>query len=435
MRPMDGDQIRRTFLEFFEGKSHLPMPSSSLVPAGDPTLLFTSAGMVQFKPYFMGETTPPSRRLTTSQKCFRTTDIDEVGDHKHLTFFEMLGNFSIGDYFKREAVAMAWELVTQRFGLSPDRLFATIYLDDEEAFRHWHEDIGIPEERIYRYGGKDNWWGPAGKEGPCGPCSEIHYDSGPEHGCGPLVKPDELTALQLNDANAPLPSCHPNCDCERFVELWNLVFMQFYQDLEGNRTPLPAPSIDTGLGLERLAAVLQEKRRPLRDGPLLAHHTESLPAHGQELRAGWRYRLRPPGGGGARPRRLLPHRRRGGAGQRGSGLRSPAYPPAGHPLRAAPGPDRALPDGGLLLRHRPLPGGIPRALHQPGLHHAGRGPGGGAVRGPASIMASSGQRGTFRKFPRSNVTWQGCLATLCHTKLWIESRSSSGGTQQSEVVR
>ena len=255
---MEGDRIRTSFLEFFQDKGHLIMPSSSLVPAGDPTLLFTSAGMVQFKPFFMGEATPPSRRLTTSQKSFRTTDIDEVGDHKHLTFFEMLGNFSIGDYFKKEAVAMAWEMVTQRFGISPDRLYATVYLDDEEAYHHWRDDIGVPDERIYRYGGKDNWWGPAGLEGPCGPCSEIHYDSGPEHGCGPLVTPDELTSAQRNGEE--MPPCHPNCECERFVELWNLVFMQFYQDLEGTRTPLPAPSIDTGMGLERAAAVLQNKR-------------------------------------------------------------------------------------------------------------------------------------------------------------------------------
>ena len=237
---MTGDDIRKAFLDFFESKGHTPMPSASLVPAGDPTLLFTSAGMVPFKPFFMGESTPPSKRLTSSQKSFRTTDIDEVGDHKHLTFFEMLGNFSIGDYFKKDAIAFCWEFVTQHFNLHPDRLYATIYLDDEEAFHHWKDDIGLPEERIYRYGDKDNWWGPAGKEGPCGPCSEIHYDNGAEYACGD-------------------PECHPNHECERFVELWNLVFMQFYQDVEGNRTPLPAPSIDTGMGLERAAAILQGK--------------------------------------------------------------------------------------------------------------------------------------------------------------------------------
>ena len=238
---MDGDLIRRTFLQFFESKGHHPMPSSSLVPAGDPTLLFTSAGMVPFKPFFMGEATPPSVRLTSCQKSFRTTDVDEVGDHKHLTFFEMLGNFSIGDYFKEKAIEWSWEFVTQHFKLPAEQLYVTIYLDDEEAYRHWNEDIGVPTERIYRYGDKDNWWGPAGKEGPCGPCSEIHYDSGIEYGCG-------------------TPECHPNHECERFVELWNLVFMQYYQDTDGNRTPLPAPSIDTGLGLERAAAILQGKR-------------------------------------------------------------------------------------------------------------------------------------------------------------------------------
>ena len=240
---MDGDVIRQTFLEFFQSKGHTLMPSASLVPAGDPTLLFTSAGMVPFKPYFMGEATPPARRLTSCQKSFRTSDVDEVGDHKHLTFFEMLGNFSIGDYFKKDAIAWAWEFVTEHMKLAPERLYITIYLDDEEAFGYWTEDIGVPSERIYRYGDKDNWWGPAGKEGPCGPCSEIHYDGGIERGCG-------------------TPDCHPNHDCERFVELWNLVFMQFYQDTEGNRTPLPAPSIDTGLGLERAAAILQGVHSP-----------------------------------------------------------------------------------------------------------------------------------------------------------------------------
>jgi alanyl-tRNA synthetase len=260
---MDGDQIRTSFIRFFEGKGHLHMPSASLIPAGDPTLLFTSAGMVPFKPFFMGEQTPPSRRLTSYQKSFRTTDIDEVGDHKHLTLFEMLGNFSIGDYFKKDAIAFAWELVTQLFKLPPERLYVTIHLDDDEAFRLWHEGIGVPAERIYRYGDKDNWWGPAGTEGPTGPCSEIHYDHGAEKGCSPLMEPDVLTAQFREErsgaAPKPVPGCHPNCNCERFVELWNLVFMQFYQDPQRNRTPLPAPSVDTGMGLERAAAVLQGK--------------------------------------------------------------------------------------------------------------------------------------------------------------------------------
>ena len=260
---MNGDQIRDSFIKYFESKGHQHMPSASLIPAGDPTLLFTSAGMVPFKPFFMGEQTPPSRRLTSSQKSFRTTDIDEVGDHKHLTFFEMLGNFSIGDYFKEGAVDFAWELVTQHFNLSPDRLFVTIHLDDDEAFDIWRNRIGVPVERIYRYGDKDNWWGPAGTEGPTGPCSEIHYDGGEAKGCSPMVEVNVLTALLREErdgaAPQPVPGCHPNCDCERFVELWNLVFMQFYQDPERNRTPLPAPSVDTGMGLERAAVILQDK--------------------------------------------------------------------------------------------------------------------------------------------------------------------------------
>ena len=262
---MNGDQIRDSFIRFFESKGHQHMPSASLIPAGDPTLLFTSAGMVPFKPFFMGEQTPPSRRLTSSQKSFRTTDIDEVGDHKHLTFFEMLGNFSIGDYFKEGAVGFAWELVTQLFGLSPDRLYVTIHLDDDEAFAIWRDQIGVPEERIYRYGDKDNWWGPAGTEGPTGPCSEIHYDGGVEKGChdGRMVEIDVLTTQLREERDGAAPrevdGCHPNCDCERFVELWNLVFMQYYQDPERNRTPLPAPSVDTGMGLERAAVILQGK--------------------------------------------------------------------------------------------------------------------------------------------------------------------------------
>lgn len=260
---MTGDEVRSSYIRFFEGEGHLHMPSASLIPAGDPTLLFTSAGMVPFKPFFMGEQTPPNRRMTSFQKSFRTTDIDEVGDHKHLTFFEMLGNFSIGDYFKQDAIAFAWELVTTLFSLAPERLYVTIHLDDDEAYALWRDNIGVPDERIYRYGDSDNWWGPAGTEGPTGPCSEIHYDGGAEKGCGAMVHPEDLTAIFLRERETgekqDIPGCHPNCDCERFVELWNLVFMQFYQDPERNRTPLPAPSVDTGMGLERAAAVLQGK--------------------------------------------------------------------------------------------------------------------------------------------------------------------------------
>jgi len=234
---MTNDEIRAAFLNFFEGKGHKIIPSSSLIPKGDPTLLLTSAGMVQFKPYFLGEALPLNPRLASCQKCFRATDIESVGDSSHLTFFEMLGNFSVGDYFKQETINWAWEFVTQHLRLPPQRLWITIFLDDEESFQYWRK-LGVPEERILRFGEEDNFWGPAGGSGPCGPCSEIHYDFGEEVGCGK-------------------PSCAPNCDCGRFSEIWNLVFTQYNQDEEGHRTLLPKPNIDTGMGLERTAAVMQ----------------------------------------------------------------------------------------------------------------------------------------------------------------------------------
>jgi len=236
---MTSDEVRTAFLSFFEKKGHKIIPSSSLIPRGDPTLLLTSAGMVQFKPYFLGEAVPPSPRLASCQKCFRTTDITSVGDPTHLTFFEMLGNFSVGDYFKREAINWAWEFVTERLKLSPRRLWVTIFLDDDESFRIWRE-AGVPEKRILRFGEKDNFWGPAGDSGPCGPCSEIHYDFGEKFGCGK-------------------PSCAPNCGCARFSEIWNLVFTQYNHDKDGHRTQLSKPNIDTGMGLERTAAVVQGK--------------------------------------------------------------------------------------------------------------------------------------------------------------------------------
>jgi alanyl-tRNA synthetase len=237
---LKSDEIRSAFLGFFEEKGHKVIPSSSLVPKGDPTLLLTSAGMVQVKPYFLGEMKPPSKRLASCQKCFRTSDIESVGDATHLTYFEMLGNFSVGGYFKKEAIDWAWEFVIERMKIPAEKLWVTIYLDDDESFRYWR-DIGVPESKIIRCGEEDNFWGPAGSSGPCGPCSEIHFDFGIEKGCG---KPD----------------CKPNCECGRFTELWNLVFTQYNQDESGHRTPLPRPNIDTGMGLERLAAIIQGKK-------------------------------------------------------------------------------------------------------------------------------------------------------------------------------
>ena len=253
------DDLRQGFLEFFQERGHLLVPSSSLVPAGDPTLLLTTAGMVQFKPYFLGEAAAPRSRMTSAQKCFRATDIDVVGDHKHLTFFEMLGNFSVGDYFKQGAIEFAWEFVTQRMQLPTEKLFITVYTDDDEAEALWSKIAQTPPERLYRYGMSDNWWGPPGAEGPCGPCSEIHWDFGEASGCAPLSTPAEIAAWNASGMKPEeQPGCHPNCDrCERFVELWNLVFMQYYQDMEGALSPLPKPNIDTGMGLERAAIIAQ----------------------------------------------------------------------------------------------------------------------------------------------------------------------------------
>ena len=243
---MSGDEIREKFLSYFEAQGHSRLASSSLIPVGDPTLLLTTAGMVQFKPYFTGEAEPPNKRATTSQKCFRTPDIEEVGDATHNTLFEMLGNFSFGDYFKSNAVDFAVELMTEGYGIPLDKFSAAIHHTDEETRGLW-EAKGIPADKVYSYGDDENWWGPAGDEGPCGPCSELHYDYGAEYGC-------------LRD------NCAPNCTnvmddgvvCDRYVELWNLVFMQYYHHLDGTRTNLPAPSVDTGMGFERLVRILQD---------------------------------------------------------------------------------------------------------------------------------------------------------------------------------
>ncbi len=239
---MTGSEIRESFLTFFEGKAHTRVASSSLVPKDDPTLLFTNAGMVQFKNSFLGLEDRGYRRAVTSQKCVRAggkhNDLENVGvTARHHTFFEMLGNFSFGDYFKKETIAWAWEYLTVVMGLPKERLWITIYTDDDEAFRIWHEEMGVPAERIVRMGEKSNFW-MMGETGPCGPCSEILYDQGEGTGCG-------------------RPDCSVHCECDRHLEIWNLVFTQFDRDASGTLTPLPKPNIDTGMGLERLAAVIQ----------------------------------------------------------------------------------------------------------------------------------------------------------------------------------
>lgn len=238
MEKMGLNEIREEFLSFFESKNHFRRQSYSLVPENDKSLLLINAGMAPLKPYFAGLETPPSKRMTTCQKCIRTGDIENVGyTDRHGTFFEMMGNFSFGDYFKKEAISWAWEFITEHLHMPEERLWATVYQDDDEAYDLWKNMIGLPEERIVRLGKEDNFWEIG--SGPCGPCSEIYFDRGEAHGCGS-------------------PDCKPGCECDRYVEFWNLVFTQFDRDDEGNYSDLPHPNIDTGLGLERMACVMQD---------------------------------------------------------------------------------------------------------------------------------------------------------------------------------
>ncbi|MBM6684232.1 alanine--tRNA ligase [Faecalicatena contorta] len=232
------NELRKMFLTFFESKGHLAMKSFSLVPHNDKSLLLINSGMAPLKPYFTGQEIPPRTRVTTCQKCIRTGDIENVGKTaRHGTFFEMLGNFSFGDYFKKEAIAWTWEFLTEVVGLDPDRLYPSVYVDDDEAWEIWNKQIGIPEERIFRFGKEDNFWEHG--SGPCGPCSEVYYDRGEKYGCG---KPD----------------CTVGCDCDRYMEIWNNVFTQFDNDGHGNYTELEQKNIDTGMGLERLACIVQD---------------------------------------------------------------------------------------------------------------------------------------------------------------------------------
>src|SRR5947207_12608623 len=246
---MTGAEIREAFLTYFEKNGHRRVSSSSLVPAGDPTLLFTNAGMNQFKDVFLGREPRDYKRATTSQKCVRAggkhNDLENVGrTARHHTFFEMLGNFSFGDYFKADAIKFAWEFLTRDLGLDRRRLKATVFRDDDEAFNLWKSVAGLPEDRILRLGEEDNFWA-MGDTGPCGPCSEVHFHQGDDSPCA---------------EEAAGRSClGPACECDRWLEIWNLVFMQFNRDASGVMRPLPRPSIDTGMGLERVAAVMQGK--------------------------------------------------------------------------------------------------------------------------------------------------------------------------------
>ena len=238
MKSYGVNELRKMFLEFFESKGHLKLKSFSLIPHNDNSLLLINSGMAPLKPYFTGQEIPPRRRVTTCQKCIRTGDIENVGKTaRHGTFFEMLGNFSFGDYFKNEAIEWSWEFLTEVVGIDKDRLYPSIYQDDDEAFDIWHKKIGIPEDRIFRFGKEDNFWEHGA--GPCGPCSEIYYDRGEKYGCGK-------------------PGCTVGCDCDRYMEVWNNVFTQFENDGNGNYTELVQKNIDTGMGLERLAVVVQD---------------------------------------------------------------------------------------------------------------------------------------------------------------------------------
>ena len=237
-KPYGVNELREMYLSFFESKGHLRLPSFSLIPHNDKSLLLINAGMTPLKPYFTGAEVPPRNRVTTCQKCIRTGDIENVGKTaRHGTFFEMLGNFSFGDYFKHEAIAWSWEFLTDVVGLNPQRLYPSVYLEDDEAFDIWNKEVGIPAERIFRFGKEDNFWEHGA--GPCGPCSEIYYDRGERYGCG---KPD----------------CTVGCECDRYIEVWNNVFTQFENDGKGNYTTLEHKNIDTGMGLERLAVVVQD---------------------------------------------------------------------------------------------------------------------------------------------------------------------------------
>ncbi len=238
MKEYGVNELRRMFLDFFESKGHLKMKSFSLVPHNDKSLLLINSGMAPLKPYFTGAEIPPRRRVTTCQKCIRTGDIENVGKTaRHGTFFEMLGNFSFGDYFKDEAIHWSWEFLTEVIGLDPNRLYPSVYLEDDEAFNIWNKEIGIPADRIFKFGKEDNFWEHGA--GPCGPCSEIYYDRGEKYGCGK-------------------PGCTVGCDCDRYMEIWNNVFTQFDNDGNNNYTELVQKNIDTGMGLERLASVVQD---------------------------------------------------------------------------------------------------------------------------------------------------------------------------------
>ncbi len=360
---LSSTELRTAFLEFFRERGHAVVPSSPLVPGNDPTLLFTNAGMVQFKDVFLGKDRRAYTRAASSQRCVRAggkhNDLENVGyTARHHTFFEMLGNFSFGDYFKREAIGYAWEFITGTLGIPPERLWVTVFRDDDEAADIWLKEIGVDPARFSRLGENSNFWA-MGDTGPCGPCSEIFYDHGEDIAGGPPGSPDE--------------------DGDRYVEIWNLVFMQFDRAGDGTLTPLPKPSVDTGMGLERIAAVMQGVHSQLRHRPVQEPDLGGRRCHQPEVG-------RQPVAEGHRrphPRLRVPDRGRRDALQRGARLRAPKDHPPGHPPRLSARPGRPVLLQAGAVAGRPDGQGLPRAGGQRGPGHARAQAGRGAFRGDA----------------------------------------------------
>ena len=334
------NELREMFLKFFETKGHLRLPSFSLIPQNDASLLLINSGMAPMKPWFTGEQEPPRHRVTTCQKCIRTGDIENIGHTaRHGTYFEMLGNFSFGDYFKRDAIHWAWEFLTspEWVGLEADRLYPSVFAGnettpaDDEAFRIWNEEIGIPAERIFKFGKEDNFWEHG--SGPCGPCSEIYYDRGPEWGCGK-------------------PGCTVGCDCDRYIEVWNIVFSQFDNDGEGHYTELKQKNIDTGMGLERLACVCQNVASLFDVDTVMNITNKVVRDHPRPLRRDRRQGRVSTGDHRPHPLLRVYDLRRRAPLQRGPGLRAPPPAAPGRPPRQAAGRQRALPLRGVMIDFR-----------------------------------------------------------------------------------
>ena len=325
MKKFGVNELREMFLSFFETKGHLRLPSFSLIPQNDPSLLLINSGMAPMKPFFTGDQEPPRHRVTTCQKCIRTGDIENIGHTaRHGTYFEMLGNFSFGDYFKNEAIHWAWEFLTspEWVGLDPDRLYPSVFAGnettpaDDEAYRIWNEEIGVPKDHIFKFGKEDNFWEHG--SGPCGPCSEIYYDRGEKFGCGK-------------------PGCTVGCDCDRYMEVWNVVFSQFNNDGQGHYTELVQKNIDTGMGLERLAVVCQDVDS-LFDVDTVMNITNKV----TEI-TGASYGQSPPCDHRPYPLRYVYDLRRRAALQRRQRLCTPPSTPSCRPPWKAPGRQRTLP--------------------------------------------------------------------------------------------